>query len=76
MEGNGLRDLVHKLDVRVTTLETWVDTIKPIAEQRGIDVEALKLRDQEVKTTQRLTIAAGGLMGTLLVSLIVVLARI
>ena len=68
-EVRGLRD-------RVVTIETWIETIKPIAEARGTDVETLKLRDQEIKTTQKLTIAAGGLMGTLLVSLIVALIRV
>ena len=69
-------DQIHDLDKRLTSVETWVETIKPIAEKRGIDVEALKLRDQEVKTTQRLTVALGGLGGTALVALIVALSRV
>jgi hypothetical protein len=86
-EGNGPRTQelvteVHELDQRVrergveiqgrlTTLETRLATIEGAVQKGGVDVEALKLRDQESRVTQRLTIAIGGLGGTLLISLVI-----
>ncbi len=66
-----LTDRVHDLELDVAKLQQWAEVMSPIAEKRGLDVEALKLSQQETKVTQRLTIAVGGMLGTLLVSLVI-----
>ena len=63
--------LLREHDRSIVRMEAWIDDVKPVVESRGTDLEALKLGEKESKTQLRLIMGVGGLLGTLLVSLIV-----